>query len=134
MKTPRGLYCTEDGKRLYVAGFKNGELQRIDLATGESTIVYDADTLRHFVADETRGLLYVDDLILNQVFVVDLATEKTTKLVDTDQHPNTIDLSPDGRVLFVSDRGKDFSETNYYVPGPEWGDVLVVVDGHRRDP
>jgi DNA-binding beta-propeller fold protein YncE len=126
VKTPRGLYCTPDGKRLYVAGFKNGELQRIDLATGESTIVYDADTLRHFVADETRGLLYVDDLILNQVFVVDLATEKTTKLVDTDQRPNTIDLSPDGRVLFISDRGKDYSETNYYVPGPEWGDVLVV--------
>ncbi len=129
VKTPRGLYCTADGKRLYVAGFKNGELQRFDLATGESTIVYDADTLRHFVADETRGLLYVDDLILDKVFVVDLATEKTTELVDTDQHPNTIDLSPDGRVLFVSDRGKDYSATNYYIPGPEWGDVLVVATG-----
>lgn len=126
VKTPRGLYCTPDGKRLYVAGFKNGELQRIDLATGESATVYDADTLRHFAADDTRGLLYVDDLILNQVFVVDLATEKTTKLLDTDQRPNTMDLSPDGRVLFVSNRGQDYSETNYYVPGPEWGDVLVV--------
>jgi DNA-binding beta-propeller fold protein YncE len=129
MKTvdwPRGLYCTTDGKRLYVAGFKSGELERIDLATGESTIVFDADTLRHFVADETRGLLYVDDLILNEVYVVDLATEKVTKLVATDQHPNTMDLSPDGKVLYISNRGQDYSLTRYDIPGPEWGDVLAV--------
>jgi DNA-binding beta-propeller fold protein YncE len=124
--TPRGLYCTADGKRLYVSGFKNGELQRFDLDTGEGTVVFDADTLRHFVADESRGLLYIDDLILNECFVMDLATEKVTKLLDTDQRPNTIDLSPDGRVLFISNRGKDYSEDNYYIPGPEWGDVLVV--------
>jgi YVTN family beta-propeller protein len=124
--TPRGLYCTADGKRLYVAGFKNGELQRIDLDTGESTIVFDADTLRHFVADEEHGLLYVDDLILNEAYVVDLATEKVTKLLDTDQRPNTMDLSPDGRVLFISNRGQDYSLTSYYQPGPEWGDILVV--------
>ncbi len=92
----------------------------------KSTTVYDADTLRHFVADEARGLLYIDDLILNEVYVMDLATEKVTKLCDTDQHPNTIDLSPDGKVLYISNRGKDFSATNYYVAGPEWGDVLVV--------
>jgi DNA-binding beta-propeller fold protein YncE len=124
--TPRGLYCTADGKRLYIAGFKNGELQRFDLDTGESTIVFDADTLRHFAVDESRDRLYVDDLILNECFVMDLATENVTKLLDTDQRPNTICLSPDGRILFISNRGQDYSETNYYVPGPEWGDVLVV--------
>jgi DNA-binding beta-propeller fold protein YncE len=123
---PRGLYCTADGKRLYVAGFKAGELQRFDLETGESTIVYDADTLRHFVADEEKGLLYMDDLILNECYVMDLDTEKVTKLLDTDQRPNTMDLSPDGKVLYISNRGQDFSEENYYVPGPEWGDILVV--------
>ena len=61
----------------------------------------------------------------NEVFVVDLATEKVTKLADTDQRPNTMDLSPDGKVLYVSNRGKDNPKT-YYIPGPEWGSVLAI--------
>ena len=33
---PRGLWPTADGRRLYVAGFEDGELQRIDLASGKA--------------------------------------------------------------------------------------------------
>ena len=39
--------------------------------------------------------------------------------------PNTIDLSPDGRVLYVSNRGRNNPET-YTRPGPEWGTVVVI--------
>jgi DNA-binding beta-propeller fold protein YncE len=124
--TPRGLYATPDGKRLFVAGYENGDIQRIDLATGEGKVLFKTGgAMRHMVADDTRGLLYVDDMSTKEVFVVDLATEKVTKLADTDQRPNTMDLSPDGKVLYVSNRGKDNPKT-YYIPGPEWGSILAI--------
>ncbi len=124
--TPRGLYVTPDAKRLFVAGFENGDIQRIDLATGEGEVIFKTGgAMRHMVGDDVRGLLYVDDLSTNEVFVVDLATEKVTKLADTDHRPNSMDLSPDGRVLYVSNRGKDNPKT-YYIPGPEWGSILAI--------
>jgi DNA-binding beta-propeller fold protein YncE len=124
---PRGLYETPDGKSLFVAGFKNGEIQRIDLATGTGTVIFKkaGGSMRHMIADEQQGLLYVDDLTTNAVWVVDLATEKVTKLADTDQRPNTLALSPDRKVLYVSCRGKDNPKT-YLIPGPEWGSVLAI--------
>jgi DNA-binding beta-propeller fold protein YncE len=124
--TPRGLYVTPDAKRLFVAGFENGDIQRIDLATGKGTVLFKTGgAMRHMVADDVRGLLYVDDMSTKEVFVVDLATEKVTKLADTDERPNTMELSPDGKVLYVSNRGKDNPKT-YYIPGPEWGSILAI--------
>ncbi len=124
--TPRGLYVTPDGNRLFVAGFENGDVQRIDLATGKSKILFKTGgAMRHMVGDESRGVLYADDMSTKEVFVIDLSTEKVTKLADTDERPNTMDLSPDGRVLYISNRGKDNPKT-YYIPGPEWGSILAI--------
>ena len=46
------------------------------------------------------------------------------RLAATDSTPNTIDLSPDGRVLYVSNRGRNGA--CYCAPGPEWGSVLAI--------
>jgi DNA-binding beta-propeller fold protein YncE len=80
--------------------------------------------MRHLTADPARGRLYADDMGTDEVFVVDTRTSRVRKLADTNSTPNTIDLSPDGRVLYVSNRGRNGS--NYYLPGPEWGSVLAV--------
>ena len=124
--TPRGLYVTPDGERLYVAGYENGDIQRIDLPTNDSKVIFKTGgAMRHMVGDDAHGLLYIDDMSTADAFVIDLATEKVTKLLDTDRRPNTMDLSPDGKVLYISNRGKDNPET-YLIPGPQWGDILVV--------
>jgi sugar lactone lactonase YvrE len=123
--TPRGLYPTADGRRLYVAGYARGELASIDLATGRSTVLlHTGGAMRHLVADPVRGRLYADDMATDEVFVVDLRTSTVRKLADTGHTPNTIDLSPDGRVLYVSNRGRNGS--NYYLPGPEWGSIFAI--------
>ena len=36
-----------------------------------------------------------------------------------------MDIGPDGRVLYMSNRGKDNPKT-YYIPGPEWGTILAI--------
>jgi DNA-binding beta-propeller fold protein YncE len=69
-------------------------------------------------------MLYADDMSTDETFAIDLATERARKLSDTDNTPNTMDLTPDGRVLYVSNRGANGS--SYYLPGPEWGSVLAI--------
>jgi len=125
VKTPRGLYATADGKYLYVAGFDNGEIEKIDLDSGDSEILLTTGgAMRHFAADEDRNILYASDMADNSVFKIDMATDEVNEFVATDNNPNTIALTPDGKVLFVSNRGVNAAES-YYVPGPEWGSIQV---------
>jgi len=124
--TPRGLYVTPDGGRLCVAGFENGDIEVFDLATGEGTVIFTTGgSMRHLVGDPATGLLYASDMSRAMVYVVDTATNEVGELAATDRVPNTIDISPDGRVLFVSNRGRNNPES-YYQPGPEWGSVVVI--------
>ena len=123
--TPRGMYATEDGTALYVGGFDSGNLERIDLATGQVTTLFtDGGALRHIVADEATGRLFISDMSKDLIWVHDMRTGTTTKFADVDEKPNTIDLTPDGKMLFISCRGEN-NPKSYYLPGPEWGSILV---------
>ena len=125
-EVPRGLYATADGRSLFVAGFGDGDLRRIELETGKVEVIHDSTgALRHIVADEERGVLYVSDLRHAKILRVDLETLAVTEWASTRPKPNTIHLSPDGRVLFVSCRGPNNPES-YLDPGPEWGAVLLL--------
>jgi YVTN family beta-propeller protein len=125
-KTPRGLWPTADGKSLYVAGFDAGELERIDLVSGNVTHLFKSGgAMRHLVADEKAGKLYASDMGKDTIWVLDMKTDKVTKFASTDHKPNTIDLSPDGKVLFVSNRGAN-NPKSYYLPGYEWGSILLL--------
>ncbi|MBN2840172.1 MAG: PEGA domain-containing protein [Coriobacteriia bacterium] len=131
--TPRGMYATDDGKSLYVGGFDSGDLERIDLSTGQVTTLFsDGGALRHIVADEATGRLFISDMSKDLIWVHDMKTGTTTKFVDVDEKPNTIDLTPDGKMLFVSCRGEN-NPKSYYIPGPEWGSILVF-DTTNGDP
>jgi YVTN family beta-propeller protein len=131
--TPRGVYPTADGTRLYVAGFGTGDIARIDLATGTSTTVFHSGgAMRHLVGDPRKNLLYADDMALDEVFVLDLKTDRVRKLANTDHTPNTLDLSPDGKVLYVSCRGRN-NPTSYYLVGPEWGSIVVIDTATGRE-
>ncbi|MCE5191041.1 MAG: PEGA domain-containing protein [Actinomycetia bacterium] len=130
--TPRGMYATADGKTLYVAGFDSGYLDRIDLATGTMRTVFKSGgALRHIVADEGTGRLFISDMSQDKVWVHDMKTGATKKFVDVDEKPNTIDLSPDNKMLFVSCRGENNAKS-YYIPGPEWGSILVFDAGNAK--
>jgi len=126
VKKPRGMYPTKDGRYLYIAGFKNGALQKLDLKSGKGKILYDKGvSLRHIVADEQRRRLYISDLARNQILSLDLETDRVRHFARTNNKPNTIALSPDRRVLYVSCRGKQ-GPVKYTEPGPEWGSVMLL--------
>ncbi len=125
-KTPRGLWPTADGRYLYVAGFDRGDLQRIDLRSGAvKTLFTSGGAMRHLVADEQTGKLYCSDMNKDIVWVCDMKTLKVKKFCETDEKPNTIELSPDGQILFISNRGEN-NPKSYYIPGYEWGTILLI--------
>lgn len=124
--TPRGLALDPDGDRLYVAGFDTGDIEVVDLDTGSSeTIYHSGGALRHLVADPTSPVIYASDMARDTIVAIDTITDTVTETASTDRLPNTIDISPDGRILAVSNRGRNNPET-YYLPGPEWGTVLFL--------
>jgi DNA-binding beta-propeller fold protein YncE len=126
VKTPRGLYATPDGQALYVAGFGDGRIERITLATGAREAIYTSGrAMRHLVGDPTRNVLYANDMSRAAVVKIDLATHQATVLAKTDPNPNTMALSPDGTLLFVSNRGVNGPD-GYMADGPTWGSVLVI--------
>ncbi len=134
-KTPRGLWPTADGRYLFVAGFDAGDLERIDLRSWHvKKVFHSGGAMRHLVADESTGKLYASDMAKDVVWVTDMATLKTRKFCDTDEKPNTIALSPDGKVLFISNRGEN-NPVSYYLKGYEWGTVLLMstADGKPLD-
>lgn len=125
-QTPRGLWPTKDGRYLYVAGFAKGDLQRITLKSGAvRTVFTSGGALRHLVADENTGKLYASDMARDVVWVLDMKTLKTKRFCATDEKPNTIKLSPDGQVLFISNRGEN-NPQSYYIKGYEWGTILLM--------
>jgi YVTN family beta-propeller protein len=145
VKTPRGLIVSDDGNTLFVAGFENGEIVRIDLKppvapvgvtatttsgvakpwTPKSTVLYrTGGAMRHLALDRKAGFMYADDMGRDTVFVVDVATGTVRTLAKTDSHPNTIDLSGDAKYLYVSNRGQN-SPKGYNQFGPDYGSVLV---------
>ncbi len=130
VKTPRGLSIDPAGTRLFIAGFDGGEIQRITLATPSTpdvkkTLFRTGGAMRHMVIDPKTNRLYADDMGTSMTYVMDLATEEVKPLGRVDSHPNTIDLEPSGRYLYVSNRGAN-NPKGYNIPGPEWGSVLVI--------
>ena len=126
---PRGLYISVDQTFLYIVTYKGGSLERVNLKTGEQeTLFTSKSSLRHIAADEARGVLFISDMRKACIWKHDIKTGQTERFIDTESHPNTIILSKDKRLLFVSNRGRNHPES-YTRPGPEYG-VVQVFDSH----
>lgn len=124
--TPRGLATDAEGNHLYVAGYDAGEIAVVDLASGESRVIHHTGgAMRHLVADPSAGLVYASDMARDVILTVDTTTGEVNELAATDRLPNTIDITPDGRILAVSNRGRNNPES-YYEPGPEWGTIVLL--------
>ncbi len=124
--TPRGVYFSPDSDALYVAGFGNGQLQKIDPERGDNEILFTSGgALRHIVGDKENKVIYFSDMAKGAVYKMNLETKKVEKLSKTENNPNTITLTPDKKILAVSNRGVNHPSGNYYIPGPEWGTVLL---------
>ncbi len=131
--TPRGIAFTSGGaSSLLVTFYDSGEIIRIDTASW--TPVATAETSgspRHIVIDGLNEFAYVSDMALGTVWVYDLAADNVANQIPVWYNANTIDLTPDGRYLYVSTRGPNNSG-GYGLRSPENGRIYAIRTDDRE--
>lgn len=129
---PRGMALWPGGSFMYlaqyeIAGSPRGKLLKLDLSTMAIVAAIGPEgSKRHVVADPARGRLYVSDMARDLVEVYDARHDLLIAGVKVGSKPNTIALSPDGRILYVSCRGPNNPDRGYLYKGYEMGRIYVV--------
>ncbi|MBS0617071.1 MAG: beta-propeller fold lactonase family protein [Spirochaetes bacterium] len=129
---PRGMAFSADGKSMLAAIF--GGKSDSDGAGGTALVdlekkkiarwIIKGGSHRHIVrlANDAESFAISDMMRSKVYFVEDNAKIAETKVYN---NPNTIALSPDGKYLYVSCRGRNNSKS-YLLKGPDFGKLMVV--------
>ncbi|HOT59978.1 MAG TPA: beta-propeller fold lactonase family protein [Spirochaetia bacterium] len=129
---PRGLAFTKDGKYLVVTAFEGGRISLFDTDTWKEIkyIQKAGSNMRHAVLSPNDRFLYVSDMGNNMVYEIAMDTFTITEWYEVDHNPNTIDISPDGKLLIVSCRGPN-NPVSYLIRSPRSG-YIVVIDVEQK--
>jgi len=84
-----------------------------------------AAAMRHVVLSPDEEVCYVSDLCHNFIYEIDAVTLRILHSYKVFNNPNTIEITKDGRFLFVSCRGPD-NPKSYLLRSPENGRIYVI--------
>ena len=125
--TPRGMAFSPDGGLLYVAIYDGPVIAVVDMKENKVTTrytLYEGEgAVRHVIYKD--GKLYVSDMYRGTVNILNALTGALMVSRRIGPNINTIALSPDGKRLFASSRGRNNSE-DYTKPGPDFGAVYIL--------
>jgi len=125
--TPRGMAFSPDGALLYTAIYDAPVIAVVNIE--QSKVVsryrlYEGEgALRHVIYHE--GKLYVSDMYCGTVNILNAVTGALLQSKRIGPNINTIVISPDGRRVFASSRGRNNPE-DYTKPGPDFGAIYVL--------
>lgn len=130
---PRGMAFSEDGKYIYCAQFEdsqgNSQCKLIKKSLSDYKTVYEdgvKGAKRHIVTDYERKLLYVSDMKNDIVEIYSMDEDKLIATVNVFFNPNTIQLSPDKKLLYVSCRGPNNPDKGYLYKGYVFGRLDII--------
>lgn len=89
-------------QRAYVTDSKQPKVLVVDLKKGEVTAQIDAPESLAVLFNPARNEAYVTHRDAGSVSVIDTKTNKVVKTFQMPVHPNSLALSPDGKILYVS--------------------------------
>ena len=125
--TPRGMSFSPDGNLLYVAIYDEAVVEVVDMKQNKVTARYrlypGEGACRHVICRD--GKLYVSDMYRGTVNILNAADGKLLVSRRIGYNINTIILTPDGKRVFASSRGKN-NPNDYTKPGPELGAVYML--------
>ena len=125
--TPRGMAFSPDGRFLYTAIFDEPVIDVIDMTQNKVSAHYrfhkGVGAARHVIYRD--GRLYVSDMYQGTVNILNASTGALIASRYIGSNINTIVLSPDGKRLIASSRGRNNRE-DYTKPGPEFGAVFIL--------
>ncbi len=130
---PRGMALSEDKSFLYVCQYgrysdvdRKGQLVKVSLDNNSITAFFGKDgAKRHAVPVYEKNLLFVSDMARDQVIPYNLNTNRSMGAIKVYDHPNTIALTPDKKLLYVSCRGKN-NPKSYLIKGYDLGRIFVI--------
>jgi len=124
---PRGMALSDEDRFLWVCLYSTGDVDIIDLDAGRVVDQIDLPdgAARHIVNNPSDTRMYLSDMYRGTVSIIDGATREVTASRRIGSNINTIALSPDGRFLYVSERGRNNPE-NYLLRGPVFGRLIVL--------
>jgi len=125
--TPRGMTFPPDGGLLFVAIYDRAEVAVVDLKQNKVVSRFrffnGEGAARHVIYRD--GKLYVSDMYRGTVDILNASTGALIISRRIGPNINTIVLSPDGKFIFASSRGRNNSE-DYTKPGPDFGAVYML--------
>jgi YVTN family beta-propeller protein len=125
--TPRGMAFSPDGGLLYTAIYDQPIIAVVDMKENKVSKRYrlysGEGAVRHVIYREDR--LYVSDMYRGTVNILNASTGVLLASKRIGSNINTIVLSPDGKRIFASSRGRNNSE-DYTKPGPEFGAIYML--------
>ncbi len=124
---PRGLLLSANGRFLWTCIFSTGEVLRIDTQSGEVVDQFGPSrgAARHIIQDDRSGRILYSDMYYGTVSVIDVSTGRPVHSRRVGSNINTIATDGHGQFLFVSERGRNNTES-YLLPGTEFGRVFVL--------
>ncbi|MDR0472806.1 MAG: YncE family protein [Treponema sp.] len=125
--TPRGMAFSPDGGLLYTAIYDEPVIAVVDMKENKVSKrfkLYDGPgAVRHVIYRDNK--LYVSDMYKGTVNILNAATGALLVSKRIGSNINTIVLSPDGKRVFASSRGRN-NPDDYTRPGPEFGAVYML--------
>ena len=125
--TPRGMAFSPDGALLYTAIYDAPLVVVINMTQNRITNRFrfsqGAGAARHIIYRDEK--LYVSDMLRGTVNILNASTGALLRSAYVGLNINTIILSPDGRYVFASSRGRNHHE-DYTRPGPDFGAVYML--------
>ena len=125
--TPRGMAFSPDGSLLYTAIYDAALVAVVDMKANKVVKNWrfrnGEGAARHIIYRDNK--LYVSDMLQGSVNILDATTGALLKSARVGLNINTIVLSPDGKYVFASSRGRN-NPVDYTLPGPDFGAVYML--------
>jgi DNA-binding beta-propeller fold protein YncE len=125
--TPRGMAFSPDGGLLYTAIYDAALIEVVDMTQHKVKSrfrYYEGEgATRHVIYRD--GKLYVSDMYRGTVNILDASTGRLLASKRIGSNINTIVMSPDGRYVFASSRGRN-NPVDYTIPGPDFGAIYML--------
>jgi DNA-binding beta-propeller fold protein YncE len=125
--SPRGLAFSNDSKFLFVTSFDGGKIMKYDTQkwTLQDSIFVDKAAMRHIILNNGNTEAFVSNMYHGMIYEINLNRFSIVASYAVDFNPNTIDLTPDNRMLYVSSRGPNNPES-YFERSPRNGTITVI--------
>jgi DNA-binding beta-propeller fold protein YncE len=125
--TPRGMAFSPDGGLLYTAIYDEAVVAVVDMKeykVSKRFRLYEGEgAVRHVIYHDNK--LYVSDMHRGTVNILNATTGALLVSRRIGSNINTIVLSPDGKRVFASSRGRN-NPVDYTIPGPEFGAIYLL--------